>query len=52
MFLHVYKNLNLIVPLEPGPLFDEDLMFRHFVSNKDSLHSLLKMNCIYFVACE
>jgi len=42
MFLHVYKKLNLIVPLELGPLFDEDLVFGQFVSNDDAFCSLLK----------
>jgi len=42
MFLHIYKKLNLIVPLELGPLSDEDLIFGQFVSNDDALHSLLK----------
>jgi hypothetical protein len=37
MFIQVYKNLNLtnVVPLQPIPLFDEDLVFEQFISNDD-----------------
>jgi len=50
MFLHVYKKLNLIVPLELGPLSDENLIFGQFVSNDDALHSLLK-NELHIFRC-
>jgi hypothetical protein len=42
IFLHIYKKLNFIVPLELGPLSDEDLIYGQFVSNDDAFHSLLK----------
>jgi hypothetical protein len=50
MFLDVYKKLNLIVPLELGPLSNEDLISRQFVSNDDALHSLLK-NELHIFCC-
>jgi hypothetical protein len=50
MFLHVYKKLNLIVPLELGPLSNENFVFGQFVSNDDAFHSLLK-NELHIFRC-